>query len=88
MVALVAPDELLGGGLFRWEPTLKILTVLSSDPDTKKRESGLKATVFTQAPCDLITVDGKFSAGLLFQIRTVLSMDAVAMRWPEGLNAT
>jgi hypothetical protein len=43
-------DELASGGLKLTSSTLNILTDLSSDPDTMKRESELKATDFTQAP--------------------------------------
>jgi hypothetical protein len=38
--------------------TLKSFTVLSSEPETKKRESGLKATDLTQAPWERMTVEG------------------------------
>ena len=67
---------------------MKILTDLSSEADSIKRESGLKDTDFTHAPCDLIAVEGYPSTALLFHTLIVLSIDAEAMRFPLGEKAT
>lgn len=56
---------------------------LSSLPEMKNLESGLKATDLTQAVCERTTLDGYWSNFEFDQIRTVLSKEEVAMKPPD-----
>ena len=62
------------------------MIVLSSDADARLCPSAEKATLRTVAMCALITVDSPLTVGS--HRRTVRSLEAEAMRSPEGDAAT